>query len=96
MNITVMPLRYWWKSQKSNKKSKKTDRETTFGRFPDVLAEVLFPLITVKKLNPSEQLFLKVTKSHQKKNGCLAELLRYRLFITFIDQKYGKKNPFVK
>lgn len=34
------------KLQKSNKKSKKTDREISRGYIPDVLAEVLFPLMS--------------------------------------------------
>ena len=32
-------------TKKSNKKSKKTDHEITVGHIPDVLAEVLFPLV---------------------------------------------------
>ena len=31
---------------------------------------------------------------HQKENGCLAEVLKYCVLITFMDQKYGK-NQFV-
>ena len=39
------------KLQKSNKKSKKTDREISRGYIPDVLAEVLFPLMSSLKIN---------------------------------------------
>ena len=96
INITVMPLRYWWKSQKSNKKSKKTDRETTFGRFPDVLAEVLFPLITSKKI---KSIRATVSESHKvapEEKRVPGRVTEISSIYNIYRPKIWKKNPFVK
>ena len=74
-------------TQKSNKKSKKTDRETLFGRFPDVLLEVLFPLITNKKID-----FIRATVSENHKLAPEGKWVRGRVIeISSIYNIYGPK-----
>ena len=74
-------------TQQSNKKSKKPDRETLLGRFPDVLLEVLFPLIASKKID-----FIRATVSENHKLAPEGKWVRGRVIeISSIYNIYGPK-----